>query len=210
MPVEIVGLKEALKAMKKLQPELEKDLKTELRFIVNPIVREAKALVPTKVPGLSNWTSVGKSRQITAATSAFRRGSFPRFISNEVRAGIKTEIFPVTHKDNGFYSIARIVNQSPAGAIYETAGRKNPAGQPWNPSNGSHDYSHSRNPNAGLHFINSMPMMRGFGVRRGRLLYAAWDKDQGRILPAIYAAVDKSAKRTMSFTSVSSAFKDVA
>jgi hypothetical protein len=198
--------------MRKFQPNLEKDLKSEMRFILNPIVRDAKALVPNSLPGLSQWTTEGKNRQITASTSAFRRGGFPKFNSNEVRAGIKSEIFPITHKDYSFTSIVRIVNQSAPGAIYETAGRKNPGGAPWvgRKDFNNHKVSHSLNPSAGSHFINSMPGLRGFGARRGRLIYKAWDKDQGRAVAAIMKAIERSAARTLKYVETSQSFGEAA
>ena len=41
MPVEVVGLREAMIAMRKLQPTLEKELKTELKALLNPVVKKA-------------------------------------------------------------------------------------------------------------------------------------------------------------------------
>jgi hypothetical protein len=39
-------------------------------------------------------------------------------------------VSPSKPNKNGFVALARILNKSAAGAIYETAGRKNPKGQP--------------------------------------------------------------------------------
>lgn len=210
MPVEVVGLKEAMKAMKSLQPQLAKDLRTEMKEILKPVVKRSQALAPEAISGLSNWTTSGKARQISKETSMFRRGSFPKYNAAVVKAGIKSEIFPTKENASGFISIVRIVNKSAAGAIYETAGRKNPWGQPWNPTSGSHRFSHSMNPNAGLHFINSMPRLAGKGKNRGRLIFKAWDEDQGRTTAAIMRAIAKSAERTVFYVNSASRFRNAA
>ena len=46
MPVEVVGLKEAMKAMRQLQPTLDKELKSEIRQLLNPVVKKARGYVP--------------------------------------------------------------------------------------------------------------------------------------------------------------------
>jgi hypothetical protein len=92
---------------------------------------------------------------------------------------------------NGFSYLAYFYNRSAAGAIYETAGRKNPGGQPWDPSSGSNKYSRSRNPNAGKQFIDSLGAV-GQGQLQGRLMRRAWNQDNGQVKDAIvksYAAV---------------------
>ena len=138
MPVEVVGLKEAIKAMRKIQPDLDKELKKELREVLKPIVKKSKSYVPMNIVGLSNWVTTFKPNQITAKSSMFRR--FPYFVAAEVKKGIKSEIFPTKPNRSGFVSLVRIVNKSRAGAIYETAGRANPQGQPWNRETGSNRY----------------------------------------------------------------------
>jgi hypothetical protein len=78
--------------------------------------------------------------------------------------------------------MARIFNDSRAGAIYESAGRNGPQGQPWVGPKGpaGNRYSHSPNPNAGEQFINKMPPLYGSGKGRGRLIFKAWAQDKGR------------------------------
>ena len=208
MPVEVVGLKEAMIAMRKLQPTLDKELKTEVRSLLNPIVKKAKTYVPDEIAGLSNWFYNSKPNKIDVHTSMFRVGKFPKFNPAQVRAGIKSEIFPSKPNRSGFISLIRIVNLTAAGAIYETAGRRrNGVAQPWNPKAGGHDYSHSQNPQAGQHFIDSMKrQMVGTGKMRGRLIYRAWAEDQGKVQGHIMQAINRTLIKTKKFIDASEAF----
>jgi len=211
MPVVVVGLKEAQKAMRALQPQLDKNLKIEIRLALKPVIKQAQSYVPAAIPGLSNWVGHGKGKTINKQTSMFRKGKFPLFNSATVRAGIKAELFPSRRKSSGFISLVRIVNATAAGAIIETAGRKHPKGQPWDRGNASHDYSHSLNPNAGEHFINSMPgKFAGTGLRRGRLVYRAVDENQGRALSAILKALNKTSQQTVKYVDAAKAFRSAA
>jgi hypothetical protein len=196
MPVVVTGLKEAQKAMRSLQPDLEKNMKVEIKGFLIPVVRKARGYAPSSISGLSNWLDSTKRGQISAKTSLFRKGHFPFYNPTIVRSGIKPEIFPVRHKGSGFISLVRVVNSSAAGAIFETAGRKNPAGQPWDKHPGqAHDLSHSRNPNAGKHFviqIGNVGKLTGSNATRGRLIYRAFAEDQGKALGHILTAINKT------------------
>ena len=199
MPIVVTGLKEAQKAMRSLQPDLEKNLKAEIKASLLPIVKKARGYVPSTISGLSNWLSF--------------EGRFPRFDPTRVKRGIKSEVFPTRHKGSGFISLVRVVNASAAGAIFETAGRKNPKGQPWNPKSGSHDYSHSRNPNAGAWFINQIGnkgSMTGEGPKRGRLIYRAFAEDQGKVQAHIIAAINKTSFMSKKRVDAAKAFRRAA
>ena len=192
MPVEIKGLAETLSAMRKFEPDLAKNLNKEVRAALTPIQKKAQGYLPSSIPGLSNWMLVTSGRKITAKTSAFAAtGHFPRYNSGIARRGIKVHIGRTKPNRNGFVTYYQLQNITAAGAIVETAGRKHPSGQPWNRASASKDYSHSSNPDAGLHFINSMgSRMVGSGKNRGRVLYRAWDEDEGKALAKVYKAVD--------------------
>jgi len=192
LPVEIKGLAETLSAMRKFEPDLAKNLNKEVRAALTPVQKKAQSYIPATLPGLSNWMLKTAGRKINAQTSAFKAvGHFPRFNSSIAKRGIKVHIGRTKPNGNGFVTYYQLQNITAAGAIMETAGRKHPAGQPWNPKNKSHDYSHSRNPDAGLHFINSMGgRMAGEGKLRGRILYRAWNEDQGKALSHVYKAVN--------------------
>jgi hypothetical protein len=77
-----------------------------------------------------------------------------------------------------------------SGAIIDTAGRKNPNGNP---------NSKSNNPNAGKHFIDAIAAaVGGFyrvgtGTRSvGRVIYKAVNKDDGKAKQAIINAANKA------------------
>lgn len=212
MPVEVVGLREALKAMRSLQPELEKELKKEIKGLLKPIVNNARSYVPMTIAGLSNWSDTNKYGKITAQSSVFRVGKFPLYNPSEVQRGITSEIFPSKPNRSGFVSFVRIVNKSRAGAIYETAGRKNPNGQPWGtPKGKSHKYSHSRNPRAGAHFVAALGgSLVGSEKFRGRLIYRAWHENQGRALGHIMKALEATAIRTTNYVDAAKAFRKAA
>jgi hypothetical protein len=92
--------------------------------------------------------------------------------SSEAKRGIGYKTTPSKPNRSGFRSLSRIVNASPSGAIYETAGRKNPQGRPQAPlakvvapghanfgktiRSGSKNQSMSNNPYAGQQFIDAM------------------------------------------------------
>ena len=89
----------------------------------------------------------------------------------------------------GFVSLYTLFNKSRSGAIIETAGR---AGVP-NPR------AASNNPDAGRRFIGAMNGIgalvdySGRGQRStGRLLYAAYARNQGRAVNATLAAIQKA------------------
>lgn len=211
MPVEVKGAYELNKALNKFAPDLKKNLNKEVRAFLMPIVKEAKALAPAEIPGLSNWTySQKSSKKITKNTSSFRKARFPRYNASEVKAGIRAQIGVSKENRKGFVSLYRIINASAPGAIYETAGRRHPGGQPWNPKSSSHKYSHSNNPKAGLHFNNSFPRMQGEGMMRGRLIYKAWADNQGRALGGVVKSIERTQATFKVRVDAGTAFKKVA
>jgi hypothetical protein len=91
--------------------------------------------------------------------------------------------------------MAAIYNKSAVGAIYETAGRKNPNGQPWvGPKAGgaSKKVSRSNNPTAGKTFIDNLDPLVSSLQGQGRLIYRAWAEDKGKAHGIVMRAVDKS------------------
>jgi hypothetical protein len=91
--------------------------------------------------------------------------------------------------------MARIENRSRVGAIYESAGRNGDEGQPWvGPKAGSNSnkVSKSSNPKAGAQFIKNLPPLVSSLKGRGRLIYRAWAKDQGKAEGATMKAIDKA------------------
>lgn len=179
MPVEFQGVDNLRKALKSYAPDLDKALKKELTALATPVVNKARGYAPAVAP-LSNWGREG--------------GKFPSYNGALVKRGIRFSTARSKKNTRGFSSSVRIVNSTAVGAIYETAGRKNPFGQPWvGNAKGvpaGKKYSHSPNKYAGRDFINAMGgQMKGKGADKGRLIYRAWEEDQGKTQDAMIKAV---------------------
>ena len=154
MPVELSGGDELRKALKQYAPDLDKQLKKDLTIATQNVVNAARGYVPA-TPPLSNWGREG--------------GNFPTYNAEDIRNGIRLSTARSKINKNGFASSVRIVNANAAGAIYETAGRKNSNGRPQAPlvkvvaprhenfgktiRSGTKEQSMSNNPNAGPQFI---------------------------------------------------------
>jgi len=180
--IELLGDIEVRKAMRSFAPDLEKSLRKEIGAALRPVVRDARGFVPAQSP-LSGW-----------AARSFNEGSFPTYNSATIKSGITYSTTPSKINSNGFRSNASVLNKSRVGAIYESAGRANPNGQPWVGPKGpaGHKYSHSRNPKAGQQFIAALPPLVGSLKGRGRLIYRAWRDNQGRAEGAVNKAVDQA------------------
>lgn len=188
MPVEVRGLSEVQKALRKLAPDLDKELSGNVRSILKPVVKTARSYATPSIPGLSNWVISGRQeKKIGPHTSQFQ--VFPKYNAIAVRAGIKYSIRKSKPNRKGFSALYRIVNDSRAGAIYETAGRKNFSGDP---------RSESKNPNAGYHFnlaLNTNSPLKGLGKMQGRLIFRAWYEDNQKATKAVLKAVDHTTER---------------
>lgn len=181
--VEIRGNADLRKAMRRFTPDLEKALKKEIAAALRPVVSQAKGFVPTQAP-MSGW-----------AARSYSEGSFPAYNSSTIKSGISFSSTPSQMNSNGFSSMARIENKSRVGAIYESAGRANPKGQPWVGSKSgskSNKVSKSNNPRAGQQFIENLPPLVSSLKGRGRLIYRAWAASQGKAEGATMKAIDKA------------------
>jgi hypothetical protein len=123
MPAEfntqVVGVKEALRDLGKLDKDLARDLKKEARNIMAPIVRDAKAAIPnTALSGMSrSWTSKSSSVQLLPWSGATAR----QYVKAKTSTKKPREFNGVTRDLAAFYvSWAGGVN-----AIFDMAGRKN-------------------------------------------------------------------------------------
>ena len=189
--IEIRGNADLRKAMTRFTPDLEKALKKELKDALSPVVRQARGFVTSESP-MSGWAG-GTAKGITAKSSMFRMGQFPLYNSTIIKSSIVYRTTPSAINENGFSSMASIQNNSRAGAIYESAGRANPQGQPWVGSktgSKSNKVSKSTNPRAGAQFIQNLPPLVSSLKGRGRLIYRAWASNQGRAEGAAMKAID--------------------
>lgn len=160
MPTEVKGAVELRKALRAFTPDLAKETQKEIAGVLKPIVSKARGFIPSTAP-LSGWA------KSTNGTWGNRVWS-----SSEAKRGVGYKTTPSKVNRSGFRSLARIVNASPSGSIYETAGRLNPQGRPQAPlakvvalghsnygktiRSGSKSESLSNNPHAGQQFIDAM------------------------------------------------------
>lgn len=196
--VELRGNSDLRKALRQFAPDLDKELKAELRKALSPVVRKARGFVEAN--SMTNWNEKSSST-----------GMFPKYNAFVISKGIGFSIGVTKRNKNGFSSMAKIYNKSRAGAIYEQAGVKNPQGQPWVGPKGpaGHKYSHSTNPKAGEQFINNLPPLVSSLKGRGRLIYRAWAESKGVSEGAAMRAIDK-ATTTFMTRSKSTAFRKAA
>jgi hypothetical protein len=198
MATEVVGAVALRKALNQYAPDLAKELTRELSAVLKPIVAQARGFVPTESP-MSGWTS-SNGNSITSRSSMFRIGKFPVYDPAEIRRGIVYKTTPSKPNAGGFVNNIRIQNKSAAGAIFETAGRKNGQGQEWvgpRARGSSKGVSRSVNPYAGNQFISNLgnlygPNRKGDHKMMGRLIFRAWDKTQGRANAAVFKALENT------------------
>lgn len=198
MPTEVKGVIELRKALNKFAPDLAKELTKEITTSLKVIQRSARGFVPSQAPSnLYNWDRV-PSAEPKAFNTSGRVRPFPRYDAVAIKRGIVYRTGYGKPNSKGFRSLFRVKNSSAVGAIYEKAGRLNP--------NGSRE-SKSNNPEAGARFVQQGPL---YGSRkqgqdmRGRVLYRAWEQDQGKQLVAIFKAIDTARDKLNKRATVSS------
>jgi hypothetical protein len=173
MQITIEGNADLRKALRRFAPDLEKALKKEIAGFLKPVVKQARGFVPSSAP-LSGW-----------APRSFSEGFFPPFRTSDIRSGIGYKTTASKANSRGFTSQASIFNASRAGAIYESAGRNI---DKWR-AQGSSDRSRSKNPRAGIQFVESMPDLTGSLKGRGRLIFRAWSLNQGKAEGGVRKAI---------------------
>lgn len=191
MPVEISGIVEVTRAMRKLAPDILKEMQAELRPLLRETTNAAKAKLPAEMGyELRNFNNPGYERK--SATSKSR--AFPSYNVTEVRKGLTYSLAASRPNRSGYVSLVRMMNKSATGAIIETAGRKGLYGS---------NRSQSNNPDAGAQFIRALSnsevgALKQYGKSdktKGRLLFAAWYERQNRLMPKVVEAYDKAARR---------------
>ena len=198
MPVEVKGVIELRKALNKFAPDLAKELTKEITLSLKVIQRSARGFVPASAPGgLYSWDRI-PSREPKAFNTSGRVRPFPRYDAAVIKRGIVYRTGYGKPNSKGFRSLFRVKNSSAVGAIYEKAGRLNPTGS---------RESKSNNPGAGARFVQQGPL---YGSRkngqdmRGRVLYRAWEQDEGKQLVAIFKAIDSARDQLNKRATVSS------
>lgn len=185
MPIVVKGLLQTRSALRKFAPDILKESDREMRAALQVIVKQARSFVPRETP-MQNWDSTASSTQQGAWAGA------RAFSAPIIKAGIRSKIGGGKVNSRGFRSVYSIINETAAGAIYETAGRKT-AGQ-----QGS-----SNNPRAGQKFIANIqnqadmwtPVGQPHGKGEGRLVYAAVERNRGKAMRTIAIAVGISVEK---------------
>ena len=206
MPASVKGGIELRKALKKFTPDLAKETQKQLGLLLKPVTSKARGFIPSTAP-LSSW---GKP-SVT--------GRFPEWSSSDAKRGIGYKTTPSKPNRQGWRSLARIVNASAAGTIYETAGRVNPNGREqaktrdvFIPSTGERyktstnkNFGRSNNPEAGSIFVQAINQYgdivdaRTLGSKgrpsrkfKGRAIFRAWKEDGGKTQAYVLKAIQDS------------------
>lgn len=197
MAIVLEGGLNTLKALRKFTPDLYKEMNKEIRSAMQEVISDAKSRVPVSINGLSQWSQPNKY---------LGQQNFPKYNSSVIRRGLQYSTRSSRPNKSGYMILYSLLNKTAAGAIAETAGTINKGkGQPWvgpkvDRAFGGRKQSHSPNPNAGRHFIDALDKDIGELKRvrsikkdkRGRILYAALDAQQGRTQDKIMAAIKKA------------------
>jgi len=199
MATTLKGAKELRTALRKFEPDLAAEMQTEVSALLKPIVKKARGFIPSDFTP-SNWRGETKT------------GKWPIYNATLMRRGIGYKTTPSKPNRRGFIYAASIANKTASGAIFETAGRKNPGGMQKalkGTPRTNKNFSHSNNPLAGSQFIsaldNASPLkqgnVRGQGSGRrgrymvGRLIYRAWAEDGGKTYAAVTKAIEGAADK---------------
>lgn len=184
MPLNITGVEPTLKAMRKFDKDLTKQMNIEIKAAMLTIRDKARGDVPQGFPTyLSGWEKRGKVQSQPVFNTSGRVRKFPLFDTAEVKAGIVYRQGKSMQNRQGYRAQYYVRNNSAAGAIYETAGRVQSGQQ-----------GRSNNPQAGQLFIGAMGSLYGKNEQRGRLIFKAWEQDQGKATLAVTVAIDKAIK----------------
>jgi hypothetical protein len=167
MPTEVKGATKLRKALREYEPDLAKETTKELGNLLKPIAAKARGYMPAESP-LSGW-----------AARSFNEGRFPTYNPSIAKKGITYKTSPSRPNNRGWRSLVSLLNKSAAGAIYETAGRKNPGGN-FSPRLGGDP--------------------KGNGKMQGRGIFRAWNEDQGKTQGAVIKALESAAAKFNSKT----------
>jgi len=198
MATQLKGASQLRTALRRFEPDLAKELQDEVADVLKPIVKKARGFIPSDFTP-SHWRGDSKT------------GKWPIYNATLMRRGIGYKTTPSKPNRRGFSYAASIANKTASGAIFETAGRKNPGGMqkaPKGTPRTNKNFSHSNNPQAGSQFIraleNASPIAQGntrtgSGRRgrymKGRLIYRAWAEDGGKTNAAVIKAIEGAAAK---------------
>ena len=187
MPVEVKGVVEARKILRKLAPETLKAYNAQISAPLKDITKSARNNVPGTIENLSRFNYPGYERKSRTG----RNRAFPSFESNVVRRGLTYSLAKSKSNRTGWSSLVSLLNKSAAGAIIETAGRQNRYGS---------SQSKSNNPGAGRDFIanlnNGIGNLEQTGrtaKTAGRLMGRNLVEDQGKAKATVLKVLEQVA-----------------
>lgn len=182
MPVVVNGVREFLKAIDEIDEDMFRNVKASLKTPMIKVANLSKQEFPSNQNVLSGWLKQAQPQE-------GQRRPFPAYDQNTSRQGIKYKLGPNKKNRSGYSVYNYVSNESAAGAIYETAGRKTGGSQ-----------GASLNPDAGIQFIQALPSvvdatMAGSVGRRGRknkgrVIYKVWKEEQGDVYANLKKAID--------------------
>ena len=182
--LKLYGVKTMELGLKKLQPELYKTMKVAITRAANNVSINARQNVTNTPPwGLSNWMRMKNPNVQTQAQSISGARTFPLYDPSVMKRNIKVRQRRGQVKANGFAQVVQIVNNSPAGNIYEKAGVVVFAARP----------NRSRNPMAQYDFKQRMQNYQSISKGRGRAVIKAGRDDAGKTR-VIIAGVQRKAE----------------
>jgi hypothetical protein len=167
MPASVKGAVELRKALRKFTPDLAKETQKEIKTAITPISKSAKGYVPDRGQVLSGWLP----RQMS-------EGSFPTFNPSEVKSRIGFKTTPSKANSRGFRALAQVFNKSRAGSIYERMGKVSPESRFVQNQDGKF-----RAP------------LKGKGRMQGRVLYRAYDENNGKATQGVLKAISTAANK---------------
>ena len=166
MPTSVKGASNLRKALKQFTPDLAKETTKEIGSFLKPVVKKARGFIPANDEVPSGWL-VGN-----------QKGKWERvaFDSAVAKRGIGYKTTPSKPNRSGFRALVSILNNSAAGAIYETAGRKSGVDGRFSPRlQGS--------------IVGPSQKMQG------RAMFKAYAQDQGKAKGAVLQAIFNSAAK---------------
>ena len=107
-PVKMSGVKEAVKELRKIDPELRKQFNKDAKAVVRPVINAAKSNYPAQfLSGMSRpWAQNGAVK-------------FP-YVQTKARAGVKLKV----DTRGKAVSVISVLQNNPAAAIIDMAGKK--------------------------------------------------------------------------------------
>jgi hypothetical protein len=140
MAVQVVGkdkdIQAALKAIKKVQPELIKQMRKDIRKEAQPTIKSIKDYLLWVDPDVEPFNNSGDSRILKGELIAGRGGK-TRWRKEAILRGIRVKFGGPNRKarmGKTQFGLMSIYQANPAGAIYDQAGSKN-LGKPGNKFN---------------------------------------------------------------------------